>query len=127
LREVEWTFPRFALALSIPGFLYYNAATIVPEDPAEVVSWRQHYNEVRLRFFVGLVCWALAAMVVHTFILGTPFLHPIRIFHGLVVVFGIVGAAFSSHRVHAMLFLTLTALGLLALFSRAASPMWLSR
>jgi hypothetical protein len=126
LQEVEWTFPRFALALSIPGFLYYNAATIVPENPADVTSWRQHYDDVRLRFFIGLVCWAVAAMASDTVNLGTPFLHPVRLFHGLVVIFGVVGAAFSSHRVHAALFLIMTALGLLMLFTLAASATWMT-
>ena len=34
LRDVEWTFQGFLLALAVPGLLYYCAALSIPENPA---------------------------------------------------------------------------------------------
>lgn len=47
LREVAWTFRGFTAALLIPGLLYHGAAALIPENPENVLSWRDHFVAVR--------------------------------------------------------------------------------
>ena len=54
-REISWNYPKFLLALLNPGILYLLAATLVPENPETVRSWRDHYYAVRRRFFIGWI------------------------------------------------------------------------
>ena len=39
-RGVDWTFPRFLLALTVPGVWYYCSSVLVPENPEVVLNWR---------------------------------------------------------------------------------------
>lgn len=127
LQDVSWTFLRFVLALLIPALLYFNAATLIPENPSSVGSWEEHYVQYRMRFFLGLVLWAVAASVSDIVNAGAPLVTPIRGFHGLVVAFGVTGAVFSSHKVHATMFLVLTAVGVVIMLILAGMPNWFTR
>ena len=53
-RDVEWTFPRFLLALASPVVVYFNACTLIPEASASVESWRTYYFAARKRYFMGI-------------------------------------------------------------------------
>ena len=47
-RNVNWNFPTFAIVLTSPGLVYFNACTLVPENPSSVESWR---DTIRIDFF----------------------------------------------------------------------------
>lgn len=103
LRDVEWTFRGFSLALLVPGLLFYCAAALVPENPGTVASWRDHYFAVHRRYFGGLALWGIAAGASATVNLGMEFNHPARIGHAAAVVLGLTGAVSANPRLHAVI------------------------
>jgi hypothetical protein len=126
LRVVEWTFAGFLAALAIPGSLYYSAAVLIPENPADVASWRDYYFDVHASVFTGLALWALAAATSASVNLGMGLVHPARVVHVTALSIGLIGAASSSHRVHAAL---LSLMGILTVVALAmhVGPDWLTR
>jgi hypothetical protein len=106
MREVDWTYPRFVLALSAPGALFYVAKTLVPDDPSVIDSWREYYFSVRIKMFLGLGSWAVLTAISSTLILEMALLHPARVGQFTVFAVSIVGIASRSPRVHAVLALT---------------------
>lgn len=127
LREVQWNFPGFLVALFVVGTLYYLAAVLVPENAAEVLSWRAHYSAVRHRWYAGLGLFAVAMAVNATVNLGFPVAHPSRAIQAYALVLGTVGVVSSHDRVHEVLAI-LFALGVIGLaFTLGFSPSWLLR
>lgn len=126
LRSVEWTFAGFLAALAIPGALYYSASVLIPENPADVASWRDYYFEVHSAAFSGLALWALAAATSASVNLGMGLAHPARIVHVTALSIGVTGAVSSSHRVHGAL---LGVMGVLTVATLAMhlGPDWLAR
>ena len=100
-RDVAWTFPKYLLALVGPGVVYFLAAALVPEEPAAVESWRELYFGVRRRYFLAMVAWALIVAASTTILVQMPWNHPFRRLQLAFLVFGAVGAASESPRVHA--------------------------
>ena len=45
-RDTEWTLPRFLLALGSPALIYFNACTLIPENPGAIESWREYFDSV---------------------------------------------------------------------------------
>ena len=115
---MAWNFPTFVLVLASPGLIYFNACTLIPENPASVESWRDYFLSVRKRYFVGVTCWALALATISTVALAMPLLHQGRGVQAGLLLGGVVGAISESHRVQAgvaVFLLALTALIALAL------------
>ena len=102
-RSVTWTFPTFAIVLMSPGLVYFNACTLVPENPSSVESWRVYFYAVRRRYFVGVTCWGLALVAISTVALKMPLLHPGRGIQAATLAVGVTGVVSSSHRVQAAL------------------------
>jgi hypothetical protein len=127
LRNVEWTFQGFLLALLVPGLIYYCAAVLVPENPEEVVSWQDHYFAVHRRLYGGLALWGVAAAVSATVNLGMSFHHPARSVHITTLVLGTIGSASSNRRVHTSIVTLLVVLMILAIASPDLQPDWLAR
>ncbi len=99
-RDVEWNFPTFVIVLSSPGIVYYNACTLVPENPSAVDSWHDYFRSVRRRFFIGVGCWGLAIATISTVALEMPLLHPGRAIQVVTITVGLVGALSEDRRVH---------------------------
>jgi hypothetical protein len=96
LRETEWTFPAYLLALVGPGLVY----------------------------FAAMACWALVTAVATTVLIGMPWSHPFRLVQLAFVGLGLVGAVFESERLHAGLAavaLALPAMAMLTVLSRPGS------
>ena len=106
-REVHWTFPKFFLALSVPGALYFVATTLIPDDPAAVTSWREYYFSVRLRLFIALGLWALLTAILTTLLVAMPIDHPARIAQITMLTMAVIGIASRNPRIHAVLALTM--------------------
>ena len=106
MRVVDWTYPKFILALSGPGALFYVATTLVPNDPSTIKSWREYYFSVRTRVFLGLGAWALLTAISSTLLLEMPLRHPARAGQLMLLTISVVGMASQSPRVHAGLALT---------------------
>jgi hypothetical protein len=123
-REVEWTFPRFLLVLSIPILVYINACALIPEAPASVANWRDYYFSVCRRYFIGVAIWTVLVAVAGTFVLGLAVIHPIRVPQIIFLTTGIVGASTANPRVHAgiaLCFLITTPIMTLLLLSAPGS------
>ncbi|MGD8278813.1 MAG: hypothetical protein PVH00_12330 [Gemmatimonadota bacterium] len=127
LKDVDWTFPGFLLALLIPGLLYYCAAVLVPENPEGVVSWRDHYWVMRRRWYGGLAVWGVGTAASASVNLGMGLHHPARIVHVTSLTIGIIGAATSKPRVHVVLVTLLCLLALGGATGAHMQPGWLAR
>ncbi|NGP52297.1 hypothetical protein [Thioalkalivibrio sp. XN8] len=97
---VEWTFPRFVLALSLPGLIYFMAVALIPENPEQVKSWREHYFHARVALFSGFSVWGLSAGLNASLNLDMALNHPARLVHVSAVLIGALGAVSSNERVH---------------------------
>lgn len=126
LRGVDWTFPGFLLALAIPGALYFCAATLIPNDPEDVESWRDHYYAVHRRLWGGLAIFGVVAAASATVNIGMPPLHPARIVQGGAVALGVLGAASASHRVHTGIMIAVFGLAALWAVTAGLTPEWLA-
>lgn len=124
---VQWTFPRFALALGMPAVMYFNACALVPADPADVPSWRDYYFGVRTRLFAGVAAWAVVAAFGATVNLGMPIAHPARVVQALVAAIGLAGWSSSRARVHEGLAVLFAVVILLVAASVGAEAGWLTR
>ncbi|MDX1396456.1 MAG: hypothetical protein R3195_18890 [Gemmatimonadota bacterium] len=103
LRDIRWTFAGFLAALAVPGVLFYCAASLIPENPETVTSWRDHYFAVHRRLYGGLALWGVAAALSATVNLGMGLSHPARLVHAMTVGVGIAGAGSASTRLHGWL------------------------
>ncbi len=126
-RDVEWTFPRFVLALTVPGVWYYCASVLVPENPEGVARWRDHYYAIHRRFFTGIAVWGLCAATSATVNLHMPFDHQARGVQASVIVIGTVGAVSSNPRVHAGIALLFGALFAVWALTSGVLPDWMVR
>jgi hypothetical protein len=127
LRGVDWTFQGFLLALAVPGLLYYCAALIIPENPADVPSWRDHYFAIRRRWYGALALWGLAAGVSASVNLGMPLQHRARGVHVTSVLIGLVGFASPKRRVHVVLVSLLVLFSISAALNPGFGPSWLAQ
>ena len=97
---VTWTYARYVVALTHPVTLYFVSATLVPGEPAQVGSWRDHYFSTRRRFFIGLGVLGLAAMLTTTTLANLPMLHPARWCEAGTLALAAIGFVSENPRVH---------------------------
>ena len=121
-RNVTWNFPIFVLVLASPSLIYFNACTLVPENPSSVESWRAYFYSVRRRYFTGVGCWALATVAISTIALKMPLLHPGRVFQVAVLLIGVAGMLSASHRVQACIALFALVVSVFVAFTLGLTP-----
>jgi hypothetical protein len=102
-RDVTWTFPSFVLVLLGPSLYYFVACTLMPRNPAEVVSWRDHFFSIRRRFWLALLFYALSVQAVATLLLDWSWTDPSRAPSGAMIVLSTAGTVFPSERAQAIL------------------------
>ena len=122
-RDVEWTFPRFILALANPVSIYFIACTLVPESPSTVESWRAYYYTVRRKYFVGVLLWGIVVALGSAVVLDRPFSHPTRVIQAIVIAVGVLGASSSDSRVHAGIAAFSVSVAVVGAFVVFAAPM----
>jgi len=122
-RDIEWTFPRFILALANPSLGYFIACTLVPESPSSVQSWRAYYYTIRRKYFVGVLLWGAVVALAGTVVLDRPLSHPTRVFQAITIAVGILGAATDNSRVHAGIAASLICVATVGAFVVFAQPM----
>ena len=125
LKALDWTLPKFLLVLLIPGLLYYCASIIIPENPNDVTSWREHYFSVHVRFFTGLACYTLVVIATSFLILDLPLIHPVRLGQIAAIIISVVGAISSKPKVHAGIVVILMIMIVGMAVSIASQPGWL--
>ena len=88
-------------------------ATLVPDAPATIESWRSYFFQVRRRFFFTGI-FLFACFIANTLLLlDLPLVHPQRIGQGAAITMLLIGAVSENPRVHAAL--VFLALGVFAL------------
>jgi len=127
LKEAEWTFPRFLLALTVPALIYYCSAALVPENPEEVGSWRTHYFSVRQRLFLGAGLWAVAGATNASINAGMPLVHPFRAIHLTVVLVSVLAISTARPAVHAAVALLCGTAFLAWLLLLGLTPDWMAQ
>jgi hypothetical protein len=109
-RDATWTFFRFTLALANPGLLYVLAVTLIPDAPATVSSWQQHFDRIRWRYFLLVGTWVLVTAALTTVVLELPLTHPARAVQLLLLGLAAIGASSSRPRVQLWLAVSLALL-----------------
>jgi len=101
-RDLEWNIVSFLIVLASPAVLYVYVSILVPENAADVTSWREYFYSVRVRFFLTGLAW-----VIVTFAAGIVFpIQSIEVFFGIaLVLMNVIGAVSSKPRVQAVLVL----------------------
>ncbi len=124
-RQVEdWIFPGFVMILLVPSVVYFIAATLVPDTPANIESWRSHFFQVRRRFFLAYIFLFLCFFVNSWLLLQLPPVHPQRLGQALGIVLCSIGALAVRPRVHEILVsiaLMLLPVGIALFFLRPGS------
>ena len=110
------------LVLASPSLIYFNACTLVPENPSSVESWREYFYSVRIRYFVGVGCWALVAVASSTVALGMPLFHSGRGPQVFLLLIAVTGALSASHRVQAGIALVVLAFSVLVAVTLGLRP-----
>lgn len=101
LRDVDWSYPRFLVALLPLAVVYVQATLLVPADPGLVRSWRDHYFQIRSRFFSLGVAYVVSLTLVTVVLLHHPLLHPRRAFPAAFIGMQAAGALSGDVRLHA--------------------------
>jgi hypothetical protein len=99
-RDATWDLLKFLLALIHLGLAYFLAITIVPENPGDVVAWREHYYSVRTRYFSAAIFFAITSTLNPTLFLEMPLNHPARLVHACMLLVGIIGTSTADSRIH---------------------------
>jgi hypothetical protein len=101
--DIPWTYLRYVVALTNPTMQYYLATVLVPGEPAEVRSWRDHYYSVRRRFFIGMGILGGTAAFTTTMLVNLPLIHPARLGELGTLAIAVVGLTSEDARVQGCL------------------------
>lgn len=102
-RDIEWTFFRFIVALAFPVLWYVFISLLVPQDPASVSSWRNHFYRVRIPLFtVGAINFVVIA-VSHQSLLGVPSFDPAELAVYAMIAIFIIGLTSAKPGLHGVL------------------------
>ena len=121
-KGTDWRFPTFMLVLLNPGLIYFNACTLIPENPSGVESWRDYFMAIKLRYFIGVLCWQCVVVLNDILILQQPLFHPVRGFQIAWLAVTAVGALSKSHRVLAGVALSMLFMGAFISLTLAFEP-----
>lgn len=115
-RVVDWNLLKFLSALLPPGLMYLMAAALVPDNPASVESWREHFYRARVRYFTAFAGFMVAVTLNSWLLVGLHILNPARAIQVSALGLTLSGALSDSRRLHVLLpgvFLVLFALAML--------------
>lgn len=117
---VQWTYPKFLLYLAAPAVMYSIARTLSSNDPSEIRSFGDYFDEVHRRFF-GLFAAYLLLLILMSWVLhDLPLLRPLRAFQVAALVFAGSGIFVRNRRFHGFLaavFLAQLAIATFGLFT----------
>jgi hypothetical protein len=99
-REGEFSFPLFLLMMAPPGLFYLSATALVSHAPADVPSWREHFWQVRRRFFGCILALVISLILFSTVAMEADALSPIRLAHPVAVCLFFTGLVSEKERTH---------------------------
>jgi hypothetical protein len=94
-----WNFLEFLLMMGSPIGLYLAAHVLVSDTPAEVSSWRDHFQRIRRWYFAAILATIVFAALRTTWVFGADFTFAVGLsVLGIAFLIGII----SDHRaIHA--------------------------
>ena len=103
--RVLWTPTRFLYALSVPAVLFYRAGILLGDAPHEVLSFRDHFYDSRVRFFVlGVVASVQIGLTPWVFgIIPWLSVAPIHSSTAILAVLSLAGLVFKTHGAHTVI------------------------
>jgi len=104
-REVEWNYLRFLIALIPLGLLYVLASLLIPADADSVTSWRDHYAEIRVRFFALNLAYVAANTLNAVLLLGQPVFNQGRAISAALSALWVAGLVSANPKLHASIVL----------------------
>jgi hypothetical protein len=113
-REVEWDYLRFLVALAPLGLLYVVTTLLVPAEMSQVRSWREHFFQVRVRFFAVNIAYLVAMTLTTVVLLGHPVLHSRRALPFAIVAIFAAGLASHNPRVQGAVVLVFAGVNVVA-------------
>jgi len=102
-RDVTWTFPSFVLVLLGPSLYYFLACTLMPRNPSQIASWRDHFFSIRRRFWIAILIYGLTVQTVASLVLDWSWFDPSRAPSGAAIALSTAGIVFPSERAQAIL------------------------
>lgn len=118
-RDLEWTFPMFALSLVGPSLLFFAATLINPrESVSGPIDLASHYRDIR-RSFLIVIFFAMVFLTIDGPLFGTePPFNRLRFAQVAFTGMAGLGVVSQSDRVHTAVSLLTLALAVLATTSR---------
>ena len=87
----DWRFTSYLYVLSDPIIMFASVHLLVPTARAVDTDWREHLLSVR-RWVCGLgIVFVGSSVISNVVYFGSPWLHPYRIFQGLIGAFYLIG------------------------------------
>jgi len=126
LKDIVWTLPKFIFALLLPSLYYFIAVLLIPENSANIASWRKYYFDIRSKYFTTLAVWLVSANVSAKVLLDLPFWHSARIGHIVGLVFCVVGILVTRPKVHWALAILFLIQMLIMISVIGTNPEWLT-
>jgi hypothetical protein len=102
------------LVLSPLAILYVGASLVIPADAESVRSWRQHYFNIRVRFFALNLAYLVTNFLNTTVLLGQPIIHRRSILAAVLAGLFSVGVLSPRPQLHTAIVLVFTACNLVA-------------
>ena len=99
-REGDFSFPLFLLMMTPPGLFYLSATALVSHAPADVPSWREHFWNVRRRFFGYILALVISLIPFSTVAMGAAPLSPIRVAQVVGICVFLTGLISEKERTH---------------------------
>ena len=124
LIDIEWKLYKFILAL-MDGALYYFIATVlIPENPNDIVSWKDYYYKNKNKFFYGMLIFLIYVQVHSVVLIDQEILHPARLGNLLSAIPIIIGIKSNNHKVHLGIAIYYIVFVTIMVFTIAANPGW---
>jgi len=118
-RDLEWTFPMFAVSLVGPSLWFFAATLINPQESSSgLIDLASHFRDIRRPFLTVVLC-AMVFFTIDGPLFGTEALfNRLRVAQALVVALAGIGIVSAKHRVQVMVSLMTLAMAVLAATAR---------
>lgn len=120
----DWKLYKFIFLL-IDGALYYFIATVlVPENPNEVVSWKDHYYKNKHKLFYAILIFLVYIQLNGFVLTGQLTFGPEQFFHIVALIPIYFGLKSKNHKVHLAIACFYLITTLIMMLTVASEPGW---
>ncbi|MEQ8952863.1 MAG: hypothetical protein RL120_01935 [Gammaproteobacteria bacterium] len=118
----SWTLPAFLLCLSVTMCLFVMAHVLVPTTRTADIDWQPYYEKVNRWYFTAFVVMASLGIGITYSLLGTPLLHPYRIFQASFMILSLIALAKNDRQAHGIIVVLILLVLLISQFSVRFAP-----